>query len=83
MMLSARVSFMSERSSTRRPLFCALVQAGLPQTTVLTFRRLVARARSTVYTEENTTEAFASTGIHPLNPRRVLGKQNLNRAVNH
>ena len=37
-------------------------------------RRLIVRARDTAYTEENIRKAFESTGIHPLNPRMVLGK---------
>ena len=40
----------------------------------LTFQRLAVRARDTAYTEENIKKAFESTGIHPLNPRMVLGK---------
>ena len=40
----------------------------------LIFRRLVVRARDTAYTEKNIKKAFESTGIHPLNPRTVLGK---------
>ena len=40
----------------------------------LTIRTLIVRARNTAYAEENVKEAFESIGIHPLNPRTVLGK---------
>ena len=40
----------------------------------LIFIRLIVRARDTAYTEKNIKKAFESTGIHPLNPRMVLGK---------
>ena len=62
-MLSARVTFMSVYS----------YYPGL-QIRELTFQRLAVRARDTAYTEENIKKAFESTGIHPLNPRMVLGK---------
>ena len=61
-MLSARVSLMSEWPLQVRGSYRPLA-----------FGRPIARARDTVYTEGNVKKAFESTGIHPVNPRTVLG----------
>ena len=47
---------------------------------ILTFRTLIIRARDTAYTGENVKKAFESSGIHPLNPRTVLGKLKLEQS---
>ena len=68
-MLSTRVAFKSVHS------YCPDLQIQK-----LTFQRLVVHARDTAYTEENIKKALESTGIHPLNPRMVLGKLKLGRS---